>query len=98
MASANITQDPSDIPYYTEAAFIQTIRTGKVGGVRVLSAATPWICFKTMTDADLRDIFAYLRSVRPVKHRVNNTDPPMWCPLCGRRHGLGELNLARAAK
>jgi hypothetical protein len=58
----------------------------------------PWIFFRTMTDADLRDIFAYLRSVRPVRHRVNNTDPPTWCPVCGRRHGLGELNAAAAVK
>jgi hypothetical protein len=98
VASANITPDPSGIPYYTEAAFIQTIRTGKVGGVRALSAAMPWIFFRTMTDADLRDIFAYLRSVRPVRHRVNNTDPPTWCPACGRRHGLGELNVARVTR
>jgi len=94
VASANLTQDPSGIPYYTEATFIQTIRMGKVGGVRALSAAMPWIFFRTMTDADLRDIFVYLRSVRPVRHRVNNTDPPTWCAVCGRRHGLGELNAA----
>lgn len=92
VASANITQDPSGIPYYTEAIFIQTIRTGKVAGVRPLSAAMPWVFFRNMTDADLRDVFAYLRSVRAVQHRVNNSDPPTWCPRCGRRHGLGELN------
>ena len=28
----------------------------------------------------------------PVRHRVINTDPPTWCPRCGRFHGLGELN------
>ena len=26
------------------------------------------------------------------RHRVNNADPPTYCPRCGRRHGLGELN------
>jgi len=93
VASANITQDPSGIPYYTEAIFIQTIRTGKVAGVRPLSAAMPWVFFRTMTDADLRDVFAYLRSVAAVQHRVNNADPPTWCPRCGRRHGLGEFNM-----
>jgi mono/diheme cytochrome c family protein len=79
------------------STFIQTICTGKVGGGG-LSAAMPWVFFRTMTDADLRDIFAYLRSVRPVRHRVNNTDPPTWCPACGRRHGLGELNTASATR
>lgn len=92
VASRNLTQDPSGIPYYTEAIFIQTIRTGKVAGVRSLSAAMPWVFFRTMADADLADVFAYLRSVQPVQHRVNNADPPTWCRRCGRRHGLGEFN------
>jgi mono/diheme cytochrome c family protein len=65
VASANITPDPSGIPYYTEAIFIQTIRTGKVGGVRQLSAAMPWVFFRTLSDPDLRDIFAYLKTLRP---------------------------------
>jgi mono/diheme cytochrome c family protein len=91
VASMNITQDPSGIAHYTEATFIQTIRTGKVAGIRPLSGAMPWIFFRTMTDADLKDVFAFLQSVRPVQHRVNNSDPPTWCPRCGRRHGLGEF-------
>jgi mono/diheme cytochrome c family protein len=97
VASANITQDPSGIPYYTEAVFIQTIRTGKVAGVRALSGAMPWVFFRTMTDADLRDVFAYLQSVPTVQHHVDNTDTPTWCPRCGRRHGLGEFNTASPA-
>ena len=92
-ASANITRDASGIAFYTEEVFIQTIRTGRVGGVRPLSAAMPWVFFKTMSDGDLKDIFAYLQTVPWVRHRVNNTDPPIFCALCGRRHGLGELNL-----
>lgn len=43
VASPNITQDPSGIPHYTEAIFIQTIRAGKVAGVRPLSGAMPWV-------------------------------------------------------
>ena len=98
VASPNITQDPSGIPYYTEAVFIQTIRTGKVARIRPLGAAMPWVFFRTMTDADLKDVFAFLQSVQPVQHRVNNSDPPTWCPRCGRRHGLGELNIPWPAR
>ena len=94
VASANITPDPSGIPWYTEAIFIQTIRTGKVAGVRALSAAMPWVFFRTLTDADLRDIFAYLKTVRPVHHGVDNSDPPTFCPRCGRLHGLGKFNVS----
>lgn len=43
VVSANITPDSSGIPYYTEAIFIQTIRTGRVAGVRPLSGAMPWV-------------------------------------------------------
>jgi len=67
-----------------------TIRTGRVAGIRPLTHAMPWLMFRNLTDDDLRAIFEYLRSVPPVKHRVNNTDPPTWCARCGRLHGLGE--------
>jgi hypothetical protein len=30
--------------------------------------------------------------VKPVKHRVSNTDPPTKCAICNQSHGLGELN------
>ncbi|HEU0105963.1 MAG TPA: cytochrome c [Vicinamibacteria bacterium] len=92
VASANITPDASGIAFYTRDVFIQTIRTGHVAGVRRLSAAMPWVFFRTMTDDDLGAIFSYLRTLPPVRHRVSNFDPPTYCPRCGRRHGLGELN------
>jgi hypothetical protein len=95
VVSPNITPDPSGIAWYDEAIFIKTIRTGRVAGVRELSGCMPWLAYRKLSDGDLEVIFAYLRSVPPVRHRVNNTDPPTWCARCGRRHGLGELNRAR---
>jgi mono/diheme cytochrome c family protein len=91
-ASANITSDPSGIAFYTADIFRQAIRTGRVGGVRPLSAAMPWVFFRTMSDEDLDAVFAFLASVPPVRHRISNVDPPAFCAVCGRRHGLGELN------
>jgi len=91
-ASANITRDPSGIAFYTQDIFIETLRTGRVAGIRALSSAMPWVFFREMTDEDLGAVFAYLNTVPPVRHRVSNFDPPTYCPLCGRRHGLGELN------
>lgn len=93
VTSPNITSDPSGIAYYDESIFLQTIRTGKVAGVRPLSRAMLWFEFRKLTDEDLRAIFLYLRSVPPVKHRVSNTDLPTWCPRCGRFHGLGDSNV-----
>jgi mono/diheme cytochrome c family protein len=98
VCSPNLTSDPSGISYYTPELFIQTIRTGKVGGVRRLSSAMPWIYFRTLTDEDLRDIFAYLRSVPPVRHAVNNSDPPSHCSVCGRPHGLGNSNVVYGSR
>jgi hypothetical protein len=92
LVSPNITSDPSGIAYFDEEIFIKTIRTGRVAGIRPLSNAMPWHRLRLLTDEDLSAIFSYLRSVPKVRHRVNNTDPPTWCPRCGRLHGLGELN------
>ena len=92
--SWNITPDPSGIAHYDESLFIQTIRTGQMAG-RTLNHIMPFEFFKNMTDEDLRDIFAFLKSLPPVKHRVSNTDPPTLCPVCNQTHGLGELNVKK---
>ena len=92
--SRNLTSDPSGIAHYDESLFLETIRTGQVGG-RTLSHVMPFAFLRNMTDEDLRDVFAYLKSVPPVRHRVSNTDPPTPCPLCNQSHGLGELNVKK---
>ena len=91
VAAANITPDPSGIPYYDEKMFIQTLRTGHVGA-RKLNPVMPWQFFKGMSDSDLKSIFAYLRTLEPVRHRVDNTEPPTPCRRCGGTHGGGEWN------
>jgi hypothetical protein len=67
------------------------MRTGEIGGRR-LNAIMPWGCYHGMTDDDLRCILAYLRTLPPVRHRVDNTSPPTPCATCGGTPGLGELN------
>ena len=91
VASANITPDPSGIPYYDENLFLQAMRTGKVKA-RKLSAVMPWVAYRNMTDDDLKAIFAYLRTVRAVPHRVDNSLPPTLCKLCQSKHGAGDQN------
>jgi len=91
VAASNITPDPSGISYYDEALFIQTMRAGHVGA-RELAPAMPWRYFRNFTDDDLKAIFSYLRTLRPVKHRVDNSEPPSYCKVCGQWHGGGELN------
>lgn len=91
VTSANITPDPTGISYYNENIFVQAMRTGKVGA-RTLNPIMPWSMMRNMTDDDLKAIFAYLRTLKPVHHRVDNTLPPTACKLCQGKHGAGDQN------
>jgi mono/diheme cytochrome c family protein len=91
VAAANLTPDASGIGYYDEALFIQAIRTGYVRA-RKLNSVMPWWAFRNMTDDDLKAVFAYLHTLKPVHHLVDNAEPPKQCKLCGHKHGLGDRN------
>jgi len=91
VASANITPDASGISYYDESLFLEMIHTGYVKA-RKINQIMPWEDFRNLTDEDLKGIFAYLRTLKPVKHRIDNTEPPTYCKLCGSSHGAGNQN------
>jgi len=91
VASANITPDPSGISYYDEALFLEVMRTGYVKA-RKINQIMAWWNFRNLTDEDLKAIFAYVRTLNPIKHRVDNTEPPTYCRLCGSGHGAGNQN------
>jgi hypothetical protein len=91
VASTNITPSSSGIPYYDESLFLSMMRTGRVRA-RELSPVMPWIFYRNMTDEDLKSIYAYLRTLKPVNHQVDNTEPPTYCKLCKQNHGLGDRN------
>jgi Cytochrome c len=91
VTSVNITPDASGISYYTEASFITAMRTGYVGA-RKLNSIMPFGEFKNLTDDDLKAIYGYLRTLAPVKHRVDNTLPATYCKLCKQKHGAGDQN------
>jgi mono/diheme cytochrome c family protein len=93
VASANLTPDPSGIPYYDETLFLDVIRTGRVKA-RTLNQVMPWHVFRHMSDTDLKDIFAYLRTLGPVRHHVDNALPPTYCAICKGAHGAGDQNRA----
>jgi hypothetical protein len=91
VASANITPDASGIPYYTEELFLDMMRTGRVKA-RKIHDAMPWIGYAREADEDLKAVFAYLQTLTPVKHRVDNSLPSTDCPRCEHRHGAGNQN------
>jgi len=90
-ATPNLTADPSGISYYDEKLFIRVMRTGKVGA-RLLDPIMPWWYIGHMSDEDLSAMFAYLRSLKPVHHRVDNELPSTYCRLCRQKHGAGNQN------
>jgi len=87
--SANLTPDPSALGGWTAEMFLARIRSGRGG---TLHASMPWVAYRQMSDNDLRAIYGALREVPPVRHWINNVDPPTDCPVCGQRHGLGAMN------
>ena len=95
IASRNLTPAPSGIPYYSADLFVEVMRTGMVKA-RKVHDAMPWRAFGLQTDDDLRAIFAFLQTLPPVAHRVDNSLPPTRCPICGGQHGGGDTNVALA--
>jgi mono/diheme cytochrome c family protein len=94
-ASGNLTPAANGIPYYTEDLFVEAIRTGKVRS-RALNGMMPTRYFRNFTDQDLKDVFAYLKTLKPIDHYVDNALPPTRCPKCGLTHGGGEKNKKEA--
>lgn len=93
VVSANISTHPSGISYYDADMFIKTIRTGRSsGGVRDLNTLMPFSYFRNMTDEDLKSIFAFLQSVKPVQHYLDNSELPTYCRVCRQKHGFGDKN------
>jgi mono/diheme cytochrome c family protein len=88
VSSTNLTPHTSGLSYSADA-FIALIRSGKGGTVHPFM---PWIVFRNLSDADLRAIHAFLQTVYPVAHYVDNHAAPTYCPVCGQEHGLGEMN------
>jgi mono/diheme cytochrome c family protein len=92
-AAANLTPSPNGIPYYSEELFVEVIRTGRVRD-RQISDVMPWGHYRGMTDEDLKAIFAFLKTLRPVDHYIDNSLPSTACATCNIPHGGGERNKA----
>lgn len=70
--AVNLTPDlETGIGRWEEEAFIQSMRTGLHWGVGPpILPPMPWVNLSEAKDKDLRAIFAYLRSVKPVRNEV----------------------------
>jgi mono/diheme cytochrome c family protein len=72
--SANLTPDETGIGNWNEEQFVRAIREGKAKGLqngRIMLPPMPWQQFSAyMTDEEIKAIFAYLKSIRPVNNIV----------------------------
>jgi mono/diheme cytochrome c family protein len=70
--AANLTPDQvTGIGIWNEEVFMKTIRTGRHWGVsRPILPPMPWQNVAGLTDDDLRAVYAYLRSIKPIRNQV----------------------------
>jgi Cytochrome c len=68
----NLTPDPNTgLGIWTEDLFIKTMRTGRhMGTSRPIKPPMPWQGLSNLTDEDLKAVFAYLRTIPPVRNHV----------------------------
>lgn len=77
--AANLTPDVTGIGTWTEEQFKKAVTEGKfkgLDGTRMLLPPMPWFNFTQVPDQDIKAIFAYLKSIPPVRNVVPAPIPP----------------------
>ncbi len=68
---SNITPDKeTGIGIWSEAEIVKALKTGVIPGGRVLMPIMPWHAYRQATDADLRAIAKFLKTIPVVHHEV----------------------------
>lgn len=78
--SANLTPDSTGIGGWKEEQFIYAIRNGVTKGIagsRPMLPPMPWQSMKNYTDDELKAMFAYLKTIKPIKNVVPAPEPPV---------------------
>ncbi|MBI2998641.1 MAG: hypothetical protein HYY46_09340 [Deltaproteobacteria bacterium] len=72
----NITPDPeTGIGTWAESDFTRAMRTGVTPDGRVLDPFMPWHAFQEITDRDLKAMWVYLRTIKPIKNKAPESIP-----------------------
>jgi hypothetical protein len=76
--TANLTPDRNTgLGIWTEDMFLSAIRTGRhMGTSRPINPPMPWQMYRNATDEDLKSVYAYLRTLKPVVNHVPDYQPP----------------------
>lgn len=78
--SANLTPDETGLGNWSEQQFMYSMRQGKfkgLAGSRSLLPPMPWQMYKHMTDAELKAVFAFLKTTPPIENIVPGAIPPV---------------------
>lgn len=71
--AANITSDQTGIGNWTEENFRRALKEGRykgLAGFRMLLPPMPWANFAVISDEDIKSVFQYLKSTKPVNNIV----------------------------
>lgn len=76
--AANLTpDDKTGIGLWTEEMFVRSMRNGiHLGAGRPLLPPMPFIGLAGLKDEDLKSVFAYLKSIKPINNLVPEPVPP----------------------
>ena len=77
--ASNLTPDDTGIGSWTLEQFSRAMREGKFKGLangRTLLPPMPWIGYKELKDDEIRAIFGYLKSLKPIENSVPAPIPP----------------------
>ncbi|HEA29055.1 MAG TPA: hypothetical protein ENH91_03520 [Leeuwenhoekiella sp.] len=77
--AANITPDETGIGSWTNEQFLLAMKEGQwkgLKGSRKLLTPMPWQNFAKLSDEDVLAMFAYLKTLKPVKNAVPQALPP----------------------
>ncbi len=74
----NLTPDENTgIGSWSEDTFVKAMKTGRHMGVsRPILPPMPWPSISQLTDEDLEAMYAYLRTIPPIKNRIPDPEPP----------------------
>ena len=79
--AANLTPDPDTGMSMNEKNFVTALKTGShLGSARPILPPMPWNWYGQLPDDDLKAIYAYLKSVPPLKNQVPPPIPPPGAP------------------
>ncbi|MGE5108761.1 MAG: diheme cytochrome c-553 [Sphingobacteriales bacterium] len=78
--AANLTSDSTGIGMWKEEQFIYALRNGitkGMAGSRPMLPPMPWPALRNRTDDELKAMFAYLKTIKPIKNVVPPPQPPV---------------------